>query len=265
VRESGERVLLSCTVEELEAVAGLKQGELSQGTVVVESGPLSTDPVEPVSKPAPLAPPDLSSCIVAVGESEEGCSAFWRVAQQHTGEDAPRFHHITSDSPAAQEIAQLFKWEALPVPGELRVVLMPGAGNVEAELGGQPGGPSGAELEYFVAVFQRGDFASSRFAPAPGEETRPDPCDFVEKTKEEFIYIYGGTDQWEDANPWGDEGAQWDTGVEWGGVDLKKKPISWGVSETRVDPADGVDKSKREFVEKYGGFAEWDAAWTSRR
>eukprot|EP00756_Hemistasia_phaeocysticola_P037947 Hpha_TRINITY_DN16730_c3_g3::TRINITY_DN16730_c3_g3_i8::g.79787::m.79787/K02947/RP-S10e, RPS10; small subunit ribosomal protein S10e len=33
-----------------------------------------------------------------------------------------------------------------------------------------------------------------------------------------------------------------------------------GRGETRTDPADGQEKSKREFVNQYGGFAEWDAA-----
>merc|ERR1719326_703802 len=74
------------------------------------------------------------------------------------------------------------------------------------------------------------------------------------RSKREFIDKYGGFDEWDAARPQGGGGG----GGRGGG-----RPSAYD-QESRTDPEDGVMRTKREFIDKYGGFDQWDAARPQR-
>jgi len=79
---------------------------------------------------------------------------------------------------------------------------------------------------------------------------RIDPSDGNAYTREEFIDAYGGTAEWDRATPAG--GAA--------GVGLIGAPLGGAAAAKRIDPSDGSAYTRDEFIEAYGGTAEWDRA-----
>eukprot|EP00755_Sulcionema_specki_P008946 Sspe_Gene.42311::Locus_20544_Transcript_1_1_Confidence_1.000_Length_581::g.42311::m.42311 len=75
-------------------------------------------------------------------------------------------------------------------------------------------------------------------------EKRVDPTDGKAYTKEEFMDCYGGTKEWDSAEP----------------VQSKVKVDPPASEERRQDPNDGRWYTKEMFLEYYGGTKEWDKA-----
>ena len=72
---------------------------------------------------------------------------------------------------------------------------------------------------------------------------RIDPSDGSAYTRDEFIEVYGGTAEWDRAQPV--------SGAAAGGA---------AATEKRLDPSDGNPYTMQEFIDAYGGTAEWDRA-----
>ena len=109
---------------------------------------------------------------------------------------------------------------------------------------------------------------------------RIDPADGNAYTREEFMEAYGGTGEWDAAAPIGGGGGGGGGGSAYGGSggfapgrdrgdrddggggDRKRQKVGRGPppKEKRIDPADGNEYTKADFIEQYGGTREWEAA-----
>lgn len=97
-------------------------------------------------------------------------------------------------------------------------------------------------------------------------ERRTDPEDGEAYTREEFIEQYGGTAEWDAVGQRLQQARLQQQPQQHAAIqaDLAGMAVSGcGGEVKRVDPEDGVAYTRAEFIDAYGGTAEWDAANTS--
>jgi len=97
--------------------------------------------------------------------------------------------------------------------------------------------------------------------PEPGVAALRKRCprDDIAKTRKQFVETFGGTTEWDGAHVWVDRGAgQWQWVDE---VGAASDPSRRHAVLTMVGgPGMGVGKTRKEFIERYGGTKEWDDA-----
>jgi hypothetical protein len=89
------------------------------------------------------------------------------------------------------------------------------------------------------------------------EEFRIDPSDGFAYSMQDFISEYGGTDEWEMAEPAMNTSRKMTRAL----LPMPDFSVSSAEDEEfRIDPNDGNAYQKASFLSEYGGTAEWDAA-----